>query len=117
MDLFRSLFIWWNKQTLATNIYTYFRGSFIGVDDLGNKYYTSFNKKKRWVIYERENFASELSIDWHGWLHWTTDVIPMKSNKTKNSRNKVFVRMDREEFNRNFIKSGCEQSYKPWIPK
>ena len=48
----------------------------MGVDDLGNIYYSSFDKKRRWVIYEKENYASELSIEWHGWLHHTVGIAP-----------------------------------------
>lgn len=117
MNILSSLFIWWNRQTLSTKIYTYFRGKVIGVDDLGNIYYTSFDKKRRWVIYEKENYASELSIEWHGWLHWTTNSIPMKMSKSKNIMNKVFVPMDRNSSKINYEKLGIEQTYEPWVPK
>ena len=117
MNTFSSLFIWWNKHTISTKIYTYFRGSFIGVDNLGNKYYTSFDKKKRWVIYEKENYASELAIEWHGWLHWTTNSTPIKKSKSKHLRNKVFVAMERDLSKNSYIELGSDQIYQPWVPK
>ena len=117
MNIFSSLFIWWNRQTISTRIYTYFRGKVIGVDDLGNTYYTSFDNKRRWVIYEKENYASELSIEWHGWLHWTTNSIPLKMSKSKNIMTKVFVPMDRNSSKNDYKRSGIDQTYVPWVPK
>ena len=117
MNILSSLFIWWNRQTLSTKIYTYFRGKVIGVDNLGNIYYTSFDKKRRWVIYGKENYASELSIEWHGWLHWTTNSIPIKMSKSKSIMNKVFVPMDRNPSKNDCQKLGIDQTYEPWVPK
>ena len=117
MNILSSLFIWWNKQTISTKIYTYFRGKVIGVDDLGNKYYTSFDKKRRWVIYQKENYASELSIEWHGWLHWTTNSIPMKMSKSKNIMSKVYVPMDKDSPKNDYTELGNDQHYEPWVPK
>ena len=117
MNILSSLFIWWNRQTISTQIYTYFRGKVIGVDDLGNIYYTSFDKKRRWVIYEKENYASELSIEWHGWLHWTTNSIPVKMSKSKNIMTKVFVPMDRNSSKNENKKLDIDQTYEPWVPK
>ena len=117
MNILSSLFIWWNRQTISTKIYTYFRGKVIGVDDLGNIYYTSFDKKRRWVIYEKENYASELSIEWHGWLHWTTNSTPLKMSKSKSIVNKVFVPMDQNSSENDYKKLGIDQTYEPWVPK
>ena len=89
----------------------------MGVDDLGNIYYTSFDKKRRWVIYEKENYASELSIEWHGWLHWTTNSIPLKMSKSMNIVNKVFVPMDQNSPKIDNLELGRIQSYEPWVPK
>ena len=89
----------------------------MGIDDLGNIYYTSVDKKRRWVIYEKENYASELSIEWHGWLHWTTNTIPIKMNKSKSTMNKVFVRMDQNSSKNDYKKLGNDRTYEPWVPK
>jgi len=117
MNILSSLFIWWNRQTISTKIYTYFRGKVIGVDNLGNIYYTSFDKKRRWVIYEKENYASELSIEWHGWLHWTTNSIPVKNSRSKNVMSKVFVPMDRNSSKNEYNKVGIDRTYEAWVPK
>ena len=89
----------------------------MGVDDLGNIYYSSFDKKRRWVIYEKENYASELSIEWHGWLHWTTNSIPIKVSKSKSSMNKVFVPTNRNSSTNDYEKLGIDHTYEPWVPK
>ena len=89
----------------------------MGVDDLGNIYYTSVDKKRRWVIYEKENYASELSIEWHGWLHWTTNSIPIKMSKSKSIMNKVFVPMDQNSCKSDYKKFGIDHTYEPWVPK
>ena len=89
----------------------------MGVDDLGNIYYTSVDKKRRWVIYEKENYASELSIEWHGWLHWTTNSIPMKMSKSKSVMNKVFVPIDQNSCKSDYKELGVDQTYEPWVPK
>ena len=117
MDFLSSLFVWWKKQTLSTKIYTFFSGKIMGEDTLGNRYYTSFNKTKRWVIYGKENYASELSIEWHGWLHWTTDTIPIKSNKKNPGQGKVYINNSNISRNRGEGEFNTNYDYKPWVPK
>lgn len=68
--------------TIGTLIYTTFKGKLVGQDKFGNKYYvargekTSHHKYKRWVIYKGAPEASKVPAEWHGWLHYTTDVLP-----------------------------------------
>ncbi|MGH1579269.1 NADH:ubiquinone oxidoreductase subunit NDUFA12 [Planktotalea sp.] len=70
------LFTWWNGQTLNTQLFTWRKGERVGEDDLGNVYYQSRDKSKRWVIYNGEIEASKISPDWHGWIHHTWDEPP-----------------------------------------
>jgi NADH:ubiquinone oxidoreductase subunit len=62
---------------LLTNFYIrapWRRGTFVGVDSLGNRYYKSgksgfWDQERRWVIYGGEDEASLVPAEWHGWLH------------------------------------------------
>ena len=77
INLFKQVFIWWNRQTIGTFVYTLFTGKFVGNDEFGNKYYTN-KKKKRWVIYKNEVEASKIPPEWHSWIHFLTHEIPSK---------------------------------------
>lgn len=70
------MFTWWNGQTIATRFYTWRNGVPVGEDARGNKYYLSKDGRRRWVIFPGETEASEISAEWHGWLHHTFDELP-----------------------------------------
>ena len=71
MSLLSQIFTWWNGQTLGTRIFTWRNGRQVGEDDQGNRFYQTADGKRRWVIYAGEAEASQVSPDWHGWLHHT----------------------------------------------
>ena len=50
--------IWWNGQTLNTQLYTWRKGVKVGEDEAGNVYFETRNGKRRWVIYNGEAEAS-----------------------------------------------------------
>ncbi len=57
------------------------RGKKIGVDQTGNRYYEAparagYNRPRRWVMYKGVPEASKVPPEWHGWLHYQTDVVP-----------------------------------------
>jgi NADH:ubiquinone oxidoreductase subunit len=65
-------------KNLLTNFYirvlTWRRGTLVGSDALGNRYYRSaaagqWGREPRWVIYAGEDEASMVTPEWHGWLH------------------------------------------------
>jgi len=68
--------------TIGTLLYTAFHGKAVGVDSYGNKYYQARTEKnatghkKRWVLYKGKVEASKVPPEWHGWLHYTTDILP-----------------------------------------
>ncbi len=64
-------FIWWDKETLNTQFYTWRKGVKVGEDAEGNVFYRTRDDKRRWVIYNGEVEASRVSPEWHGWLHHT----------------------------------------------
>jgi NADH:ubiquinone oxidoreductase subunit len=79
MGLFNTLLraaTWWNGQTLNTQFWTWRKGVKVGEDEAGNRFYTTRDGKRRWVIFNGEAEASRVSPDWHGWLHHTFDELP-----------------------------------------
>ena len=76
MSLLKSIFIWWQDQTIGTWWYTLRAGSLVGEDDQGNKYYENKDGSRRWVIYNGDIEASRVPPEWHRWLHHTTDAPP-----------------------------------------
>ncbi len=69
--MIKSLFTWWNRQTLNTRFYTWRKGVLVGDDAQGNVFYQTRDGKRRWVIFAGECEASRVGADWHGWLHHT----------------------------------------------
>ncbi len=65
-----------------TAVFTLFsRGSRVGTDPMGNKYYEAAPRKgykltRRWVIYKGAPEATKVPPEWHGWLHHQTDIVP-----------------------------------------
>ena len=48
----------------------------VGEDAAGNIFYKTKDGKRRWVIYKSESEASQISPEWHGWLHHTWNEAP-----------------------------------------
>ena len=69
-------------NNLGTLISTKLFGKYIGQDNFDNIYYINKNikKKKRWVIYYKNNDASSIPPEWQAWLTKTTDEIPNSKN-------------------------------------
>jgi NADH:ubiquinone oxidoreductase subunit len=72
-------------MSLGIFIYTKIFGKLVGIDELGNKYYESksrkrwFGKNNRWVIYDKRNeLVANIQTRWFKWLHYMSDVPPMK---------------------------------------
>lgn len=75
------IFTWWNGATLGTLFDIGRRGSSVGEDAQGNKYYeerrASLNgKPRRWVVYSGLAEASRVPPEWHAWMHYITDEPP-----------------------------------------
>lgn len=81
-QFFAELFIWWNRQTLGTRVMTALRGSHVGDDDAGNRYYRSRKGDRRWVIYNGPADASAIPPGWHGWMHHRTNISPADESYT-----------------------------------
>ena len=82
LSILSEIFSWWGGNTWSNRLYTARRGRLVGRDELGNRYYIQskgvgpLGVPRRWVIYKTLAEASQVSPDWHGWLHYTVDVPP-----------------------------------------
>ncbi len=68
-------------MSLLDNIWIKLTADFVGVDESGNKYYSShkvdyLGRKRRYVIYNIDNDPSAISPAWHMWLHHLADNAP-----------------------------------------
>ena len=95
-------FTWWNRQTFGTFLKTLFFGTYVGKDELGNKYYKN-KRNERWVIYSGNIEATKITSDWYLWMHHTTDRIPEK----KDDKKYLWQKNHQEN------QSGSKNSYKP----
>ncbi|KAJ3395219.1 NADH dehydrogenase 1 alpha subcomplex subunit 12 ndufa12/DAP13 [Lobulomyces angularis] len=55
-------------------------GTLVGTDSYGNQYYENpldQSNRGRWVVYGKYNWdASQITPEWHGWIHRMTDDHP-----------------------------------------
>ncbi len=76
------IFGWTSGATIGTFFTIAKRGTLVGTDELGNRYYQSRDnhsydgRKRRWVVYNGYADASKVTPDWHGWLHYTFEEPP-----------------------------------------
>ena len=67
-------------MTIGTRLFTLLRGSPVGSDADGNRYYEDRRlpppgqRRRRWVMYGGVKEASAIPAEWHSWLHYTTDA-------------------------------------------
>ncbi|MEM9146656.1 MAG: NADH:ubiquinone oxidoreductase subunit NDUFA12 [Pseudomonadota bacterium] len=103
MSLLKEIFTWWNGQTLGTRLFTSRFGEKVGEDEDGNQFYRTADDRRRWVIYAGEAEASQVSPDWHGWLHRTFDEPPSEQP------------LKRKDWERDHVPNmtGTELAYRP----
>jgi NADH:ubiquinone oxidoreductase subunit len=83
--MFKSLFKLigiWSPASFMLTIWR--KGTYIGQDHLGNKYYSGKARKgylheRRWVAYAGEIEASSIPPEWHGWMHHQTNTVPSEN--------------------------------------
>ena len=56
----KQIFVWWNRDTIGTKLYTIFFCKLVGKDDIKNKYYENKKKTKRRIIYKGVIDASKI---------------------------------------------------------
>lgn len=74
--------------TIGTRLFTLLKGQYVGKDEFGNEYHqerkTPKNRRrKRWVMYKGAPEPSKVPPHWHGWLHYTTNQIPVEGTPVK----------------------------------
>lgn len=88
VNIFKSVFTWWNGATVGTRFFTWRTGERVGEDEFGNVYYRTrggvkhpaLGVDRRWVIYNGEADGSRVPPGWSGWLQHRTDVPPSKED-------------------------------------
>lgn len=76
ISFIKRIFVWWDGQTLGTQLMTWRKGEKVGEDAQGNVFYRTGDDSRRWVIYNGEVEASRIDPEWHGWLHRLYDAPP-----------------------------------------
>lgn len=117
-------------MALGTTLFTYFKGSPVGTDELGNRYFIEKRPKsgmraKRWVMYKGEVEPSRVPPEWHGWLHYTTDHTPVESSQPRHAWQKS-SKANMSGTNQAYVPSGhllkgghrasATSDYQPWTP-
>ena len=122
-EFFLEIFTWWNGQTLGTRIHTIIHGRLVGSDLDGNRYYINKkNKDSRWVIYNGQTDASKINANWHDWIHYRTDEIPIIEKKQKSwykEHSMNYTGTDKSYSPRNSSSKkmrSASKSYEAWSP-
>jgi len=68
-------------MSVQIHLLTWWRGRLVGQDSYGNRYFEDRKAKpntraRRWVIYRGMAEASKVPAEWHGWLHYSSDIPP-----------------------------------------
>ena len=79
MGFFKNMFTWWEGATLGTALNSWWYGTKVGTDSLGNAYFESKKRDRRWVIYNGSNDASRIPPEWYSWIHRQIDDVPDKA--------------------------------------
>lgn len=63
----------------------------IGVDEFGNEYFLHKKNGKRFVAYNGIAEASKIPAQWHGWMHYNSDLAPVEINTHKFAWQKIHL--------------------------
>ncbi len=82
--------------TIGTLIHTWLKGRHVGDDPFGNRYYRekkppAGRREKRWVVYAGEPEASKVPPEWHAWIHYTIDEVPLDGGRPQRPWQKQHV--------------------------
>ncbi len=62
----------------------------VGHDEFGNIYFEGKNGR-RFVVYKGIAEPTKIPSEWHSWIHYTTDIIPVNINTHKHSWQKIHL--------------------------
>ncbi len=120
---------------LGTLLFTVIFGKKVGVDEFGNKYYSTkafsksvgrYGKDRRWVIFKGKAEASKIPPYWHGWMHYTVDQAPSQHDKNKkyswqkphlpNLTGTEYAYLPPGDTNKKGERDAATGDYQPWKP-
>ncbi len=102
-------------MSLGFKIYSFFNGSLVHTDSLGNKYYYDKNNfSKRWVVYAPGFGPESLPTHFHNWLHNTSDEISIFEIEEGNQESLVKRRVQKHSVKH---KETMDKGYNSWQPK
>ena len=120
INFLKSIFTWWNTQTVGTFLFTLFSGKLVGVDQFGNRYNQNKDDSKRWVIYNGDVDSSRIPPEWHLWIHKTSlstpDQIKFENHDwiKEHQRNYTGSKL---AYSPSKSKKEKKDSYKKWQPE
>jgi NADH:ubiquinone oxidoreductase subunit len=134
MSILSEIFSWWGGNTWSNRIYTRLRGRHVGNDELGNQYFVQskgigpLGVPRRWVVYKNGAEASQISPDWHGWMHHTVDLPPtddkayqprpwQKAHQPNMTGTPAAYRPQGSILNADSRRKAATGDYKPWKPE
>ena len=95
----------------------------VGCDEFGNTYFES-KTGKRFVVYKGIAEPSKIPAEWHGWIHYSSNVAPTNINTKKHSWQKIHLpNLTGTQYAyspKNFKNSSIAKERKPyesWQPK
>ena len=102
-------------MSLGFKIYSYFNGSLVHQDSLGNKFYQDKkNSNKRWIIYANGLGPESIPTTYHNWLHNTSDVLDKNFNQPDELVNNIKGRTQKHTTTH---KPNDNKGYNSWQPK
>lgn len=91
----------------------------VGSDEFGNQYYQN-KRGKRFVVYKGIAEPSKIPFEWHGWIHYTTNVAPIKFDTKKASWQKIHLPNltgTKNAYSPKNSTAKIKSFYQPWTPK
>lgn len=126
------IFTWWNGATLGTLFTVKRLGALVGTDSFGNRYFEARvaksydGRKRRWVLYNGYVDASKVPPEWFGWLHYSVDQAPSKSDAPRKAWQKdhmpnlsgtPFAWKPRGSIARGGQRASASGDYQAWRPE
>ncbi len=101
-------------MSLGFKLYSFFNGSLVHEDSLGNKYYhDKNNSSKRWVVYATGFGPDSLPTQFHNWLHNTSDDISIFN--LQDDQESLVKKRVQKHFTKH--KENNDKGYNSWQPK
>ena len=102
-------------MSLGFKIYSFFNGSLVHQDSLGNKFYQDKkNSSKRWIIYADGLGPESIPTNYHNWLHNTSDVLDKNIHELDELVNNIKGRTQKHITTH---KPNDTKGYNSWQPK